>query len=151
MLLSCGKDDITIHSGHTRIDYQVSDPQQMPCTYFELNEAYDLRGFTNCSLTLIADEHAPNLSLTVMLEDEEGNRTDQSPFILTKSQIIRDGESHSYSFDFENNLQSSSATTGRINIREVMKVYIYINSGILGVAEEGYFWLDKIEFAASEK
>lgn len=150
MLISCGKDNITVHSGHTRINYTVEDPLEMPSIYFELDESYDLMSFTNCSITLIADENAPNLSLTVMLEDSEGNRTDQSPFVLTKSQINKDGQSHSYSYDFETNLQSSTGSAGRIDVRAVRRVYVYINSGILGEADEGYFWLDKIQFVSSE-
>jgi hypothetical protein len=151
MLISCGKDDITVHSGHTRINYSVEAPLEMPGIYFELDESYDLMGFTNCSVTLIADGNAPNLSLTIILEDEEGNKTDQSPFVLTKSQINKDGQSHTYSYDFETNLQSSTGSTGRIDVRAVKRVYIYINSGILGEAEEGYFWLDKIQFTSSDK
>lgn len=150
MLISCGKDNITVHSGHTRINYTVEDPLVMPSIYFELDESYDLMSFTSCSISLIADGNAPKLSLTVMLEDEEGNRTDQSPFVLTKSQITKDGQSHSYSYDFETNLQSSTGSTGQIDVRAVKRVYIYINPGILGEADEGYFWLDKIQFAPSE-
>lgn len=117
---------------------------------FKLDGSYDLMGFTNCSITMIADDHAPNLSLSIMLEDAEGHRTDQSPFTLTRANIYKDGMAHTYTYDFDDNLESSSGPDNAIDIRQIKRVIIFINSGEVGEADKGYFWLEKLEFTATE-
>ena len=151
VLGACRKEDIAVHSGFTRIDYKVEDPMEWANISFELDNTHDLMRYTHCQITLIAGEEAADLSLTIMLEDENGYRTDQSPFYLTTNQIIKDNQSHTYSFEFGNSLQSTGSPDGEIDIRTFKRVLIYINPGILGKAGEGYFWLDKISFTASEE
>jgi len=148
-LISCNK--FGVHSGLTRIDYEVTDPNETSGIYFELDETYNMNRFTNFEITLIADENAAELSLTIMLEDNVGNQTDLSPFRIIKSQITKDGQSHSYSYEFKDNLQSTTGENGLVDPENIKKVVIHINSGILGSAAEGYFWLDKINFTSSDK
>ncbi len=81
-----------------------------------------------------------------MLEDIEGNKTDESPFIITNGRFIKDDKSHTYSYNFENNLSSSTSITGQIDVRQVKKLIIYINAGSVGEVSEGYFWLDQVQF-----
>ena len=144
-------DTYEVHSGLTRIDYEISDPLENSGICFELDGSYNLNRFTNCEVTMIADENASELSLTIILEDDEGNQTDLSPFSIVKSQVIKDGQSHTYSYEFKDNLQSSRGENGEVDAANIKKLVIYINSGILGSAAEGYFCLDKINFTSSDK
>ena len=145
---ACQKDDgpVITHSRLTRIDYNIARPSEMPNISFEFNDTYDLTGNTMCFISLVADEHASSLNLTLMLEDIEGNKTDETPFIITNDRFIKDDKSHTYSYNFGNNLNSSTGTTGQIDIRRVKKVILYINAGIAGEISGGYFWLDQIRF-----
>ncbi len=150
VLSGCKKDKqpVIVHSGTTRIDYNISQPDEIPHITFQFNTAYDLTGTSFCTITLITNEQSVLLNLSIMLEDEEGNRTDVSPFIITSDRFIRDNKSHIYSYNFETNLESSTAGSGIINLRNVKKILVYINAGNTGVISEGSFWLDKIRFEA---
>ena len=147
-LKACKKDDspVPVHLYHTRIEYNINSPQNMPNVVFEFNNPYDLTGNASCYITMIADDQAPSLNLTIMLEDNEGNQTDVMPFKITDLQIYKDDKSHTYIYNFENKLNSSTSASGIINIREVKKVRIYINAGGSEVASRGYFWFDRIQF-----
>jgi hypothetical protein len=118
----------------------------MPHLEFVLNNTYNLTGNVRCSVTLVADEHASLLNLMIMLEDENGDRTDESPFVIPDSEIIKDDRSHTYTYSFDTRLQSSTSSTGEIDICKVKKILVYINAGIAGKVSEGYFWLDKVQF-----
>ncbi len=137
---------VVMHSGLTRVDYNISQPGEMPNIAFQFNDTYDLTGTTNCSIILIANEQSVSLNLRIMLQDDEGNLTDVSPFIITDNRFMKDNESHTYSYNFENRLGSSTSSTGEINLREVKRILIYINAGNAGVISEGRFWLDKVQF-----
>lgn len=145
---ACKKDNSStvMHSGLTRIDYSILQPGEMPHIVFQFKDTYDLTGTTNCIITVITNEQSVSLNLKIMLQDDEGNFTDVSPFIITDNRFIKDNESHTYSFNFENRLESSTGSTGEINLRKVKKVIIYINAGVIGTVSEGHFWLDKIQF-----
>lgn len=144
----CRKDDppVIAHSHLTRIDYTVNEPFEMPHIAFSLNNNYDLTGNARCSLILVADEHASSLNLMIMLEDESGHRTDESPFIIAEEEIIKDDHSHTYSYGFSTSLQSSTSNTSEIDIRRIKKVLVFINAGTTGKVSKGYFWLDKVQF-----
>jgi hypothetical protein len=148
LLPGCKKDNtpVVAHSRLTRIEYDISNPQNMPNIVFEFNETYDLTGSTGCFLTLIANNQSAPLNLILMIEDNDGNRTDITPFIITDSQIYKDDKSHTYTYNFENKLSSSTSTSGVINIREVKKVRIFINAGSSGTASSGHFWLHQVKF-----
>ena len=135
-----------MHSGLTRVDYNISQPGEMPNIAFQFNSTYDLTGTTNCIITLVANEQSVSLNLEIMLQDDEGNLTDVSPFTITDNRFVKDNVSHTYSYNFENKLGSSTSSTGEINLRNVKKVVIYINAGNTGTVSEGRFWLDKVEF-----
>ena len=146
--IGCRKDNssVVMHSGLSRIDYNISQPGEMPNIAFQFNDTYNLNGTTNCSITLITNEQSVSLNLRIMLQDDAGNLTDVSPFIINDNRFFKDNESHSYSYDFENKLGSSTSSTGEINLQKVKKVIIYINAGNTGTVSEGRFWLDKVEF-----
>ena len=135
-----------MHSGLTRVDYNISQLGEMPNIAFQFNSTYDLTGTTNCIITLIANEQSVSLNLGIMLQDDEGNLTDVSPFTITDNRFVKDNVSHTYSYNFENKLGSSTSSTGEVNLRNVKKVVIYINAGNTGTVSEGRFWLDKVEF-----
>ncbi len=148
ILSGCRKDKspVIVHSGLTRIVYNISQTGEMPHITFQFDNTYDLTGNTFCIITLITNEQSASLNLGIMLQDNEGNQTDASPFIITDKRFIKDDKSHTYSYNFENRLGSSTSSTGEINLREVKKVLIYINAGNTGVISEGRFWLDKLQF-----
>jgi hypothetical protein len=149
--VSCRKDEPgkIIHSGLTRIDYQVNNPLEMPHMEFTLTNAYDLTNHTACSVTLIANENSVSLSLKIMLEDTQGNLTDQHPFIISEEEIAMDNHAHTFTYNFDGNLGSSTDIIDGVNIRRIKKVLVHINAGIEGKVSEGHFWLDKIEFSKS--
>ena len=148
VITGCRKDDppVVAHSNLTRINYTVNQPLEMPHIEFALNNTYDLTGNVRFSVSLVADDHASSLNLIVMIEDENGNRTDEAPFVIPEEDIIKDDKSHSYTYGFGTNLQSSTSGTGDIDIRRIRKVLIFINAGTTGKVSEGYFWLDKVQF-----
>ena len=150
LLSGCRKDEqpVIVHSGTTRIDYNISQPDEMPHITFQFHTAYDLTGTSFCTITLITNEQSVSINLSILLEDEEGNRTDVSPFVITSDRFIRDDKSHMYSYNFGTNLESTTAGSGIINMRNVKKILVYINAGNTGVISEGSFWLDKIRFEA---
>jgi len=143
-LSGCKKEDgpVVTHSGLTRIDYNITNQSVEPHIYFEFNNTYNLTDYTNCMVSMIVNESAPDLNLAIMLEDAEGNRSDNRVFEISDEQLIKDDLSHSYSFDFTNRPGSSSAA-GKVNIKAVKRIYIYITSE---APSGGFFWLDKVSF-----
>jgi hypothetical protein len=147
-VVACKKDEpVIVHSGLTRINYTVGNPLQMPHLEFTLNNTYDLSAHAACSVSLVANENSASLSLKIMLEDTEGNRTDQHPFVISEDEITKDDQTQTYTYDFASNLGSSTAITEGVNIHRIKKVLIYINSGIEGKVAEGFYWLDRVELS----
>ena len=150
-VISCKKDNVTnIHQGLTRIDYDINNPLEMPCIEFAFENTHNLTNHTLMSVSLKANELTANLHLKILLEDSGGHQTDVSPFIIQDTDLIKDNQLHSYTYDFRENLGSSTSISSEINISGISKVIIYINSGLSGSVAEGTFWLDNIQMEESD-
>ncbi len=148
LIVGCKKDDspVSIHSGTTRIHYSVNNPLEMPHLEFNLNNVNDLTNNTLVSIELIANESSTSLSLMILLEDQNGHRTDIDPMVISEEEVIKDDKQHIFSFDVTQHLASTTSSSDEVDISRISKVLIFINSGIEGKVAEGSFWLDKIEF-----
>ncbi len=147
---ACRKDEPkqVFHSGTTRIEYKISNPEESPHLEFVLDSACNLIQRTHCSVKLIANESSELLTLTIMLEDEDGNRSDVEPFVIGEEEILKDDQPHTYTYDFNNKLGSTTNSTMGVDIQRIKKILVFINAGTNIQASEGVFWLDRIELGS---
>ncbi|MBA7548348.1 hypothetical protein ES705_40800 [subsurface metagenome] len=148
VLVSCRKDEsvIPVIDGMTRIDYTINNPLEMAHLEFEFNNVHNLSNHTLFSIELIANENSNSLSLLIMLEDRNGHRNDIDPFMIAEDKVISDGTLHTYDFDVNKHLASTTSSTNEITLNRISKVLIYINAGLTGKVAEGFFWLDNVQF-----
>jgi hypothetical protein len=143
---SCKKEEVTnIHQGLTRIDYDINNPLEMPKIEFTLDNVYDLSNHPLMSVELVSNEQTIALNLKIVLEDENRHQTDEFPFIIADDNLTKDNQPHIYTYDFTDNLQSSTSNTGEVDISRIKKVVIFINAGLTGTVSEGTFWLDHVQ------
>jgi len=146
---SCQKEDsqIIVHTGVTRIDYEVNNIYSMPHIEFDFNTVQDLSEHTSFSIELIANAEAESLSLMIMLEDANGDRSNAEPMIISTDQIIRDDIVHQYQFNLMDHLSSTTSISHEVDLGKIDKILLFINSDLFGKEATGFFWLDKMEFS----
>jgi beta-glucanase (GH16 family) len=128
-----------------RINYNISNPGDLPGVAFSLENPLNLTDHTHFFISIKTANKSGTVMARVDLEDTDGKVTSGNSVFLIYP-IIDDNEYFLYKYDFNSMFGSGN---NNINAQRVRRIRFLINYGIFGAPGQDSLWINSI-FVASK-
>ena len=128
--------ELTESSGEMKVDYDITDIDQVPFFEIELNNPINFSQHPNLQFDLKIDSDVSGVGIIVYMVDAFGVKTNKQPFVVP---VNTDGNYHTVNFDFTNKWLSNFPETAPVDSSKVRGLEFYLNTG------NGTFWMDNMQ------